>query len=199
MASCPSPTRTRPRSPRCSGPSDWSCSSSSNDPWRVVLSTDHPNGGSFLSYPALIQLLMDRAVRDERSKQVNPSCWPDQRAGRWACPGVHPQRDRDHHPCRTGAAPGPQAQGAPRRGADADVTVYCRRLRYRADVRDATLRAQGGSARSSKKGSSARAPAGRRLRVRPGYDDARAAGHPRAISRRIPRCRSTTIRCRGCR
>ena len=32
----------------------------SSDPWRVVLSTDHPNGGSFLSYPALIQLLMDR-------------------------------------------------------------------------------------------------------------------------------------------
>src|SRR3954462_11271678 len=42
------------------------------DPWRVVLSTDHPNGGSFLSYPQLIQLLMDRSVRDERLKQVNP-------------------------------------------------------------------------------------------------------------------------------
>ncbi len=44
----------------------------SQDPWRVVLSTDHPNGGSFLSYPALIQLLMDRSVRDERLKSVNP-------------------------------------------------------------------------------------------------------------------------------
>ena len=32
------------------------------DPWRVVLSTDHPNGGSFLAYPQLIQLLMDRTV-----------------------------------------------------------------------------------------------------------------------------------------
>ena len=38
----------------------------------MVLSTDHPNGGSFLSYPALIQLLMDRAVRDEQLKRVNP-------------------------------------------------------------------------------------------------------------------------------
>jgi formylmethanofuran dehydrogenase subunit A len=38
----------------------------SADPWRVVLSTDHPNGGSFLSYPALIQLLMDRNVREEQ-------------------------------------------------------------------------------------------------------------------------------------
>src|SRR5205807_1131448 len=27
------------------------------DPWRVVLSTDHPNGGTFLSYPELIRLL----------------------------------------------------------------------------------------------------------------------------------------------
>jgi formylmethanofuran dehydrogenase subunit A len=36
------------------------------DPWRVVLSTDHPTGGSFLSDPALIQLLMDRGVRDAR-------------------------------------------------------------------------------------------------------------------------------------
>src|SRR2546422_1042781 len=41
------------------------------DPWRVVLSTDHPNGGSFLSYPELIRLLMDRGYRDERLKQVN--------------------------------------------------------------------------------------------------------------------------------
>jgi len=41
------------------------------DPWRVVLSTDHPNGGSFLSYPQLIRLLMDRTYRDEQLKQVN--------------------------------------------------------------------------------------------------------------------------------
>ena len=41
------------------------------DPWRVVLSTDHPNGGSFLSYPALIQLLMDRSARDEQLKRAN--------------------------------------------------------------------------------------------------------------------------------
>ncbi len=27
------------------------------DPWKVALSTDHPNGGSFLSYPQIIALL----------------------------------------------------------------------------------------------------------------------------------------------
>src|SRR5207245_6164078 len=41
------------------------------DPWRVVLSTDHPNGGTFLSYPELIRLLMDRAYRDECLKRVD--------------------------------------------------------------------------------------------------------------------------------
>lgn len=40
------------------------------DLWRVVLSTDHPNGGSFLSYPRLMRLLMDRAFRDEEIKKV---------------------------------------------------------------------------------------------------------------------------------
>src|SRR5438876_10693673 len=36
-----------------------------NDPWRVAMSTDHPNGGSFLAYPEIIALLMSRAKRDE--------------------------------------------------------------------------------------------------------------------------------------
>ena len=43
----------------------------SSDPWRVVLSTDHPNGGSFLSYPRLIRLLMDREFRNEQIGRVN--------------------------------------------------------------------------------------------------------------------------------
>ena len=43
----------------------------SRDPWRVVLSTDHPNGGSFLSYPRLIRLLMDRDFRNEQLGRAN--------------------------------------------------------------------------------------------------------------------------------
>jgi formylmethanofuran dehydrogenase subunit A len=43
----------------------------SRDPWRLVLSTDHPNGGSFLSYPRLIRLLMDREFRNEAIGRVN--------------------------------------------------------------------------------------------------------------------------------
>jgi formylmethanofuran dehydrogenase subunit A len=44
----------------------------SEDPWRMVLSTDHPNGGSFMSYPKLIRLLMDREFRKQEMAKVNP-------------------------------------------------------------------------------------------------------------------------------
>ena len=37
-----------------------------NDPWRVFLTTDHPNGAPFTTYPHLIRLLMDRTFRNER-------------------------------------------------------------------------------------------------------------------------------------
>jgi formylmethanofuran dehydrogenase subunit A len=43
------------------------------DPWRIALSTDHPNGGSFVAYPRIIRLLMDREFRKEAIRQVNAS------------------------------------------------------------------------------------------------------------------------------
>jgi len=43
-----------------------------NDPWRVVLTTDHPNGGPFTSYPHLIRLLMDRSFRAEQLAKLHP-------------------------------------------------------------------------------------------------------------------------------
>src|SRR5437773_212138 len=43
-----------------------------NDPWRIAMSTDHPNGGSFLAYPQIVQLLMDRNYRQEMLKRVHP-------------------------------------------------------------------------------------------------------------------------------
>jgi formylmethanofuran dehydrogenase subunit A len=42
------------------------------DPWRVFLTTDHPNGGPFWSYPHLIKLLMDRSFRNERLAAIHP-------------------------------------------------------------------------------------------------------------------------------
>jgi formylmethanofuran dehydrogenase subunit A len=43
-----------------------------NDPWRVVLTTDHPNGAPFTSYPHLIRLLMDKSFRDEQLAKLHP-------------------------------------------------------------------------------------------------------------------------------
>jgi formylmethanofuran dehydrogenase subunit A len=38
---------------------------SAADPWRVLLTTDHPNGGPFTAYPRILHLLMDKGLRDE--------------------------------------------------------------------------------------------------------------------------------------
>jgi formylmethanofuran dehydrogenase subunit A len=143
----------------------------SQDPWRVVLSTDHPNGGSFLSYPALIQLLMDRAVRDERLKQVNPKLL----AGSALADGLAREYTLNEIAIITRAAParllGLRQKGHLGAGADADVTIYSpdpdvakmfATPRY--VIKEGTLVVEEGQLR--------RAPVGRRLRLRPGYDDA---------------------------
>ncbi len=42
------------------------------DPWRIFLTTDHPNGAPFYTYPHLIRLLMDRSFRKEMMLRVVP-------------------------------------------------------------------------------------------------------------------------------
>jgi formylmethanofuran dehydrogenase subunit A len=143
----------------------------SQDPWRVVLSTDHPNGGSFLSYPALIQLLMDRSVRDEQLKQVNPKLL----AGSAVADGLSREYTLNEIAIITRAGParllGLKHKGHLGVGADADVAIYSKnpdvarmfsspRYVFKAGqmvVDDGELR---------------RAPNGRRLRLQPEYDDA---------------------------
>ncbi len=81
-ASRRSSTATRAWSTPGSGPSAWSGTCWSQDPWRVVMSTDHPNGGSFLAYPQIIRLLMDRTYRQDVLQDRAPAgrasarCWP---------------------------------------------------------------------------------------------------------------------------
>ncbi len=41
------------------------------DPWRIFLTTDHPNGAPFTSYPHLIRLLMDKSFRNEVFAKLN--------------------------------------------------------------------------------------------------------------------------------
>ena len=43
-----------------------------NNPWQVMMTTDHPNAGPFTAYPQIIQLLMDRDYRLEQLSNINP-------------------------------------------------------------------------------------------------------------------------------
>ena len=143
----------------------------SGDPWRVVLSTDHPNGGSFLSYPALIQLLMDRSVRDERLKQVNPKLL----AGSALADGIAREYTLGEIAVITRAGParllGLSHKGHLGPGADADVTVYARDPDLAKMFSTPRYVVKGG-ALLVEEGHLRRAPAGGRLRVAPGYDQA---------------------------
>jgi formylmethanofuran dehydrogenase subunit A len=42
-----------------------------DDPWRTFLTTDHPNGAPFTSYPHLIRLLMDKSFRNDMFSKLN--------------------------------------------------------------------------------------------------------------------------------
>ncbi len=96
----------------------------SSDPWRLVLSTDHPNGGSFTSYPELIHLLMDRSYRDERLKAANPRML----AGSALADGLAREYSLNEIAIITRAGParllGLSTKGHLAPGADADITVY---------------------------------------------------------------------------
>jgi formylmethanofuran dehydrogenase subunit A len=95
-----------------------------SDPWQVMLSTDHPNGGSFLSYPKLIRLLMDRGFRDDQLGRANQKA-----IKRTALlDGVDREYTLNEIAIITRAAParrlGLRDKGHLGIGADADVTIY---------------------------------------------------------------------------
>jgi formylmethanofuran dehydrogenase subunit A len=142
-----------------------------SDPWRVVLSTDHPNGGSFMSYPALIRLLMDRTHRDEQIKRVELKLI----AGSALADGLSREYTLHEIAIITRAGParilGLTSKGHLGVGADADVTVYesnaDRAAMFstpRYVVKAGVLVVEEGQLR--------RAPVGRRLHVRPAFDSA---------------------------
>jgi formylmethanofuran dehydrogenase subunit A len=95
------------------------------DPWRIALSTDHPNGASFVAYPQIIRLLMDREYRKEALKKVNPKA---------IAKTSLPDHDREYSlfeiaiVTRAGPARvlGLRHKGHLGVGADADITIYDR-------------------------------------------------------------------------
>lgn len=141
------------------------------DPWRVVLSTDHPNGGSFRSYPELIRLLMDRTYRDERLKRVNQTFL----AGSALLDGLAREYTLGEIAIVTRAAParllGLSEKGHLAPGADADITIYTPDA-DRAKMFATPRYVLKGGVLVVEEGELRRAPAGRRLAVRPAYDAA---------------------------
>jgi formylmethanofuran dehydrogenase subunit A len=93
------------------------------DPWRVVMSTDHPNGGSFLAYPQIIRLLMDRTYRQDMLKTV-----PLKVREQSALAELDRQYTLSEIAIITRAGParilGLKHKGHLGPGADADITIY---------------------------------------------------------------------------
>jgi formylmethanofuran dehydrogenase subunit A len=93
------------------------------DPWRVFLTTDHPNGACFWRYPEIIQLLMDVEYRKEQVKRL-----PALAQQRIVLGDLDRQYTLFEIAIISSAGPA-RALGLPQKGhlgvgADADVTVY---------------------------------------------------------------------------
>ncbi|WP_119461627.1 formylmethanofuran dehydrogenase subunit A [Rhodospirillaceae bacterium SYSU D60014] len=96
------------------------------DPWRVFLTTDHPNGAPFTVYPHLIRLLMDRGFRRDMLKTINKHAAAASTLG-----GIEREYSLYEIAILTRAAParslGLLDRGHLGVGAVADITVYTER------------------------------------------------------------------------
>lgn len=99
------------------------------DPWRIAMSTDHPNGSSFLAYPEIIALLMDKTRRDEMLSRV-----PAKVRERSTLSELNREYTLNEIAIITRAAPakmlGLTQKGHLGPGADADITIYQRNPDY---------------------------------------------------------------------
>lgn len=94
-----------------------------NDPWRIALSTDHPNGAHFTAYPTLMRLLGDEAFRREAFERIHPAVRRNSPLA-----GLTREYTLNELAIITRAAPARLA-GLPQKGhlgvgADADIAVY---------------------------------------------------------------------------
>jgi formylmethanofuran dehydrogenase subunit A len=93
------------------------------DPWRVFLTTDHPNGGCFWRYPEILQLLMDVEFRKQQINKL-----PAAARSRIVLADIDRQYTLSEVAIITSAGPA-RALGLAQKGhlgvgADADVTIY---------------------------------------------------------------------------
>ena len=94
-----------------------------NDPWKLALTTDHPNGGSFLKYPKLIAQLMSRDARAAAMEEC-----PHAAIAKTSLPDLTREYSLSDVAVVTRAGParalGLDHKGHLGIGADADVVVY---------------------------------------------------------------------------
>ncbi len=96
-----------------------------NDPWQVLLTTDHPNGGPFVNYPEVIALLMSAKKREEEIAKLS-----DKMQERTCLSGIDREFDWYDIAIKTRAAHAKilglheYGKGHLGVGADGDVTIY---------------------------------------------------------------------------
>ncbi len=94
------------------------------DPWRVVPTTDHPNGGPFTRYPRLISWLMSKKAREEVLEKINKTA-----RRRSVLPDIDREYSLYEIAISTRAAPAKllgleDRKGQLGEGADADIAIY---------------------------------------------------------------------------
>ena len=96
-----------------------------DDPWRIALTTDHPNGGPFAAYPAILRMLADRAYRGEILRRAHPGL-----PGRSHLAGIEREYGFEELLIVTRSGParilGLERKGHLGPGADGDVALYRR-------------------------------------------------------------------------
>jgi formylmethanofuran dehydrogenase subunit A len=139
-----------------------------SDPWKIALSTDHPNGGSFLSYPQIIALLMDRGLRRDFLRRL-----PERVRSRSTLGDMTREYTLEEIAIVTRAAParilGLGNKGRLSPGADGDAAIYAPDSdRERMFTLPKYVIARGEIVIEN--GEFRAAPAGRLIRVEPAYD-----------------------------
>jgi formylmethanofuran dehydrogenase subunit A len=94
-----------------------------DDPWRIFLTTDHPNGACFWRYPEIIHLLMNADFRRERVRAL-----PEAALSRIVLADLNREYTLSEIAIITSAGParalGMKQKGHLGIGADADVAIY---------------------------------------------------------------------------
>jgi len=93
------------------------------DPWRIFMTTDHPNGGPFTAYPRVISWLMSKRAREGAMKRMNQNAIKKANL---------PSLNREYSfaeiatvtRAATARALGLKDKGHLGEGADADVAIY---------------------------------------------------------------------------